>query len=675
MSQLLPYKEASLKADALLQQMNLQEKIDMLGGTRGFFTQSIERLNIPEVMMSDASAGVNIRETWLNDRVDTDLEKSVAFPAPIQLAATWNPGLAEDYARSIGEECRAAGIAILLGPGMNIYRQSQAGRNFEYLGEDPHLASRMVERYVTGLQSTGVAATLKHFIANNTDYFRRKSNSIIDERTLHEIYLPAFKAGIDAGARAVMTAYNLFNGEWCSQNKTLISEILRKDLGFSWLVMTDWWAIDDAEKAVHSGLDLEMPAREVLSSVEELLKEQKISQSEIDRMVHSILTTCISMDFYRKDLQDKSLLNRFDTHEEIALQTAREGIVLLKNRNQLLPLENKEASILLTGKFTEQQAKGGGAADVKGFNHRTLKEALTLQCPGSISTIDSPADKEIKEADLVIISTGTLDNEGWDRPFALPDEEEQQIRRICSLNPNTLVLVQAGGGIRMTDWAEEAAAIIYGWYGGQKGTEALAEVITGVCNPSGKLPITIEKEFTDSPGYGYIPEGEALYNGWNDQEEKKRKVYDVPYKEGIFVGYRWYDKKKIEPLFPFGFGLSYSQFKLTDFNLYRQEKQAPFPIKLDLNIKNISEIEGAETIQIYIRECSPSLERPDRELKAFQKVFLKKGEQKAISFLLNQEAFSYWDSNLKAWHCKPGKFDILVGTSSRNIHWTGSVEL
>ncbi|MDA3849717.1 MAG: hypothetical protein PF447_00425, partial [Spirochaetaceae bacterium] len=268
--------EATKKAKVLLNKMTIEEKINLIGGTEGFYTQAIERLDIPEVFMADASQGVNIRHEWQGVPCEPCLEKSTAFPAMLQLASTWNTELAGHYAQAVGEESRAGGIAILLGPGMNIYRHSQCGRNFEYLGEDPYLISRIIENYVTGLQSTGVAATLKHFLANNTDYYRRKSNSLLGDRALHEIYLPAFKAGIEAGAMAVMTSYNQFRGKWCSQSNEVINGLLREQLGFDWLVMTDWWAIDNALEAIKSGLNLEMPARKVLLQIEELMEQGKV---------------------------------------------------------------------------------------------------------------------------------------------------------------------------------------------------------------------------------------------------------------------------------------------------------------------------------------------------------------------------------------------------------------
>lgn len=657
---------AESKARELMKSLTREEKISLLGGVRGFFIPSVPRLGINEVFMSDASCGINIRETWLEDRVDTDLEKSVAFPCFLQLASTWNRELCRRYAGSIGEECRAGGIHILLGPGMNIYRHSQSGRNFEYLGEDPFLVSELIEQYVTGLQEKGVVATLKHFIANNSDFFRRKSNSIVGSRALHEIYLPAFKRGVEAGAMAVMTAYNLYNGEWCSQNNELITGILREELGFSWLIMTDWWAINDCEKAVLSGLDLEMPAAEIFTKIPELLDKGQIGESDIDRMLINILKTSIAMDFYNSDFQDKSYLNEFDHHEEVAFQTACEGIVLLKNNDDLLPFSSDE-QILITGRFVNESAQGGGAAEVAGFNHKTLLEALDEQAGCRVRYVENPSDQEIRLADKILVSTGTLDSEGYDRPFALPGEEEERVKRVVRLNKRAIVLVSAGGGIRMTDWADEAGAIVYGWYGGQTGNRAVAALLSGAVNPSGKLPISIEREFSHSPGADYLPDGESLYEGWNEEGEKAHPVYDIAYEEGIMVGYRWYDHKKIKPLFPFGFGLSYTDFIYENLSLNSIGKTESSLVEAVVTVWNSGTIAGKETVQLYVRDNESSAIRPVKELKAFEKIHLEPGENKQICFSLDRSSFSFWDETQSEWILEPGKFTVLVGGSSSDL--------
>ena len=367
---IIGFDAAGRKADRILLRMSVDDKIQLLGGHRFFYIRGFEKYGIPELYLSDATQGVHIRKD-----LNSQLKKSTAFPCPSALTATWNIELANEYAKAIGEECRAGGIAVLLGPGMNIYRISQNGRNFEYFGEDPFLAARMIENYVSGLQSTGTIATLKHFLCNNTEYFRRKSNSIVDERAIHEIYTPAFKAGIDAGAMAVMTSYNQINDEWSPQSKYVVTDLLRNDLGFQWLVMSDWWSTWDPVKTIKSGLDLEMPGEPgdkmetlkkmgdifVKGAAPKLLKEGKISEGDINRMAKNILRTAIAMGLLERKVKDESYLKKFSDHEKTALQTARESIVLLRNEKNILPIEPEDKyKILLTGDYVEKIPRGGG---------------------------------------------------------------------------------------------------------------------------------------------------------------------------------------------------------------------------------------------------------------------------------------------------------------------------
>ncbi|MBN1597290.1 MAG: glycoside hydrolase family 3 C-terminal domain-containing protein [Bacteroidales bacterium] len=654
--------------------MTLDEKISLTGGNLIFYTNAVPRLDIPAVFMADATQGIHIRKEFDTIKYNPTLQKSTAFPSPILLASTWNPVLAYDYANAVGEECRAGGIPVLLGPGMNIYRLSQCGRNFEYFGEDPYLASRMIENYVVGLQKTGTIATLKHFVANNTDYFRRKSNSIVDERTLNEIYMPAFKAGIDAGAMAVMTSYNQLNGEWCGQSYHVITGILREQLGFKWLVMTDWWSVNDGAGVIKSGQDIEMPAREALEYTQELIDSGVVNEADIDRMVTSLLRTLYAMNSF-KVKPDPTLLTRFAHHEEVALNTAREGIVLLRNENNILPLEVTSKKILLTGDYINKVAAGGGAAEVEGYNHVVLANALKNILAANLMIAETAADEEIKVADAVILNIGTYDSEGYDRPFELPDSTEKLILRVAALNPNTVVVVNSGSGIDLSNWYDKVSAIIYAWYPGQNGATAVAEILTGILNPSGKLPMTIERKFKDSPGYGYLPEGEELYVGWNSEAEEAREVYDVIYDEGVFVGYRWYEKKNIKPLFAFGFGLSYTSFSYSDLKVSNEQFTSGDIIEVSFVIKNTGERTGAEIAQLYIHDTEASVERPVKELKGFKKVKLNPGESKTVTLQLGKEDFSFWSPEAKDWIAEPGKFEIRVGSSSDNILLNKEVEL
>ncbi len=671
----LSYEQADQKADSVWKLMTLDEKIAFIGGDRDFFIRPLPRLNLPEVYMVDATQGVHIRDKFRDvDLSEYRLEKSTAFPCPILLAATWNPELSYRYAEAIGEECRAGGIGILLGPGINNYRHAQCGRNFEYFGEDPVLKSRLVAEYVKGVQSTGTIATLKHFVANNTDFFRRKSNSVVDQRTLHEIYLPAFKAGIDAGAKAVMTSYNLLNGEWCGQSKAVINDLLRGQLGFKWLVLTDWWSVDDGEKLAASGQDLEMPLAIALQNAGQLINEGKVQVKDIDRMTRSILRTYFAMRLGERK-KEPAYYDTFENHELIALQTAREGIVLLKNENNILPLGNNVESILLTGDFVEELARGGGSAMVEGYNHRLLLDELRKEFAERIEYIKDPDPGQIRSATVVLCNIGTRDSEGWDQPFELPAEQEKKVTECVNNNPNTVVIVTSGSGVRMTGWSEQARAIIYAWYGGQTGNQALAEIIAGKTNPSGKLPITIEREFKDSPGYGYLPENEKLYSDWNREEEKAHAVYDVNYKEGIFVGYRWYEHKNIAPLYPFGYGLSYTTFEYSDLHLSKARFTEDDTVTVTFTVRNSGKLTGMETTQLYIQDLESSVPRPVKELKGFKKVSLAPGQSEVVTIKLDRRDFAFWNPQTKEWFAEEGKFVIHIGSSSAAIRLKQEIEL
>jgi beta-glucosidase len=665
------YEEADRRAGELLAKMTMAEKLQYVSGTNFMFLKGFPRLGIPELYMSDATMGLHLRKNY-----NPQLDQSTAFPAPIALAATWNPGLAYNYARSIGEECRAGGIAVLLGPGMNIYRVSQGGRNFEYFGEDPFLAARMIERYVMGVLDTGTIPTLKHFLANNSDYHRRTSNSVVDERTLHEIYLPAFKAGIDAGAMSVMTSYNQLNGEWTGQSHYVITDLLRGELGYKWLVMTDWWSVWDAEKIIKSGQDLEMPGdKYIRADGDRLLQAGKVAPADLDRMARDILRTCIAMGLLDRPVTDKYFLGKFAEHEQVALQTAREGIVLLKN-NGVLPLAKSGTDkILVTGLFVDNLPRGGGAADVDGYNVTTLHQALTATYGDRLEFVPEPTDEQLKAAPTVLVSTGTFDSEGWDRPFALPDAEEKRVARVVSLNPRTVVIVNSGGGVRLTGWNDRAAAVVHGWYPGQAGNRALAEILDGETNPSGKLPISIEREFADAPAAGYLPAGETLYTGWDGDNDMSHRIVDNVYKEGVFVGYRWYEAKKIAPLYAFGHGLSYTTFAYKSLQVSPDVVFDGGRITAAFKLTNTGKTAGAETVQVYVHPMNGPLPRPDKELKGFTKVTLQPGETKDVIVRLTPRDLAYWDVATHAWKSDPGDYELRVGSASDQILLTGKVTL
>jgi len=595
------------------------------------------------------------------------------------------------------------GKHFIEGPGQNLYRNSQCGRNFEYVGEDPYLAAQIIASYVRGAQSMNVATTLKHFIGNETDFNRRSSNTIVSERALHELYLAPFKAGVDAGAVGVMNSYNLVNGEWASENHHLITDILRGELGFKYLVMTDWGSTWHGDQLSNSGVDLEMPSGHSL----EYDKALVIGKPGIDQMVVDILKTCIYFGLFDLELKNEykqpGWISKYPEHEQIARKTNDEGIVLLKNSGMLPLTTLAPGKVLVTGNFaTIWELSGEGSGHVVGNNLKPY--LLAVQDHYGVDNMvyaDIPTDDQIKAASVVLIFTGRpsfpdvlkppfcqVEGEGMDHPFILPQDD--LITRCVSLNPRTVVNIVSGCGAQM-DWADKAGAILQVFYGGQTGADALLDILTGKVNPSGKLPMSIEKRFEDSCAAGYkdaqpqtnitdpvdlAKRSKPSYGGfWTGDKNTKVFTYDVNYAEGIFMGYRWYDEKKIEPRFPFGFGLSYTTFEYSGLTLAATQLAVGTPVQASVMIKNTGQVAGTEVVELYVSEEQPKVPRPVRELKGFQRVALQPGESKTISLSVAPESFAYYDEASHGWQTDAGAFDIEVGASSRDIRLKQQVTL
>ncbi|MBE6212795.1 MAG: glycoside hydrolase family 3 protein, partial [Rikenellaceae bacterium] len=483
--EMMSWDEAYAKADEVLKTLSLDEKVEMTQGHNRFFLPGAPAKGLPHVYTVDASAGVRI-----NNRL-TDLDevrhpqKTTQFPATIALASTFNPELAKAYGEAVGYETRMAGAGVLLGPGMNIYRSSQCGRNFEYMGEDPYLAARMVENYVIGMQGTGTMACLKHFVCNNTEFLRRISNSVVDERAMMEIYTPAFKAGIDAGAGSVMTSYNLVNGEWAGQSKYVITDLLRGTLGFKGLVMTDWRSVFDWKKIVLSGQNVEMPGDrnqpQHINSVRGLLASGELTEQNINDMIRPMIATCIRFGLYERfkngQPNEDALEAKFPHHEAVSYQTAAEGSILLKN-NGILPLKEGQ-QVLLVGRWAKVAPQGGGSSQVDGFNCVTSEQALRAALRARVKAVENPDFIELQNADIVVVATGTFDSESIERPFAMERKDEALVRMACAANKKVIVLVLSGSGIDMSAWHDKVSAIIYGWYPGQAGMQAIADIMVG----------------------------------------------------------------------------------------------------------------------------------------------------------------------------------------------------
>lgn len=674
----MSYEEAEAKANEIIKTLTLEEKLSMTQGHNRFFFPGVPEKGLPYIYTTDASMGVKNKQ-HMHDASEIILaERTTQFPAFIMLAATFNPELARAYGHAVGEEARMAGAGVILGPGMNIYRNAQCGRNFEYLGEDPYLAASIIYDYVSGMQSTGTLACAKHFLCNQTEFYRRRSNSIVDERAIMEIYTPAFKAAIDADVATVMTAYNLLNGEWTGQSKYVITDLLRGTLGFKGMVMSDWNSIYDWKKVILSGQNLDMPGEDafyIKKKPADLVAEGVVTEKDIENMIRPTIATCIRWGLYDRynsgKQYDKSLEAKLPAHLEVSYQTAAEGAVLLKN-NGILPLATT-SKVLVVGKWLDAVPHGGGAARVTGYDHITLKDVMTESFGNNVEFVEKPTAAQLKSASVVLCVTGTFDEEHAERPFAMKKRDEALVRLAVESNPNTIVLVHSGSAIDMSAWADKSAAILYGWYPGQNGQKAIRDIIIGKVNPSGKLPMTIERSFKDSPAVNTVPEGFDLAKAVGNPNEKAFQTwtYDVHYDESVLVGYRWYEKKGIEPLFPFGYGLSYTTFTLDKATILAKGKVKSLtdekPLKVAVELKNTGNFAGAEVVQLYIAEKNPTVLRPLKELKAAKKVVLEPGKKSVVTFEVDKKMCSFWCDKSHSWHANAGEYEILIGNSSANI--------
>jgi beta-glucosidase len=665
--------KAFAQARHLVAAMSPEERLALVCGNGSSGTPAIPRLGIEQVRFADASCGINAGWAKRNGHA------TIAHPATMLLAATWDPQVALAYGRSIGEECQTNSIHVLLGPGMNGYRHAVNGRNFEYMGEDPCLTSAMIAGYVTGMRQAGTGTTLKHFICNEMESHRRGTNSIVDERALHEIYLPAFQAGIDAGSIAVMTAYNQVNGEWAGESKYLNTTLLREQMGFTGVSMTDWIAAYDGVKLAASGTDLEMPGGPALMRD----RAKVLGTPQIDGMATRVLATWIRAGFFEPGHFKPELEKNRPQWEQQARRTNHEGIVLLKNSG-LLPLAAKPAgTVLVTGNALKKaELSGGGSGHVTGYDLVTYLEACQKRWPGAtIVEAAKPTDEQIGKADLVLVfSTYGSEGEGVVRPFPLPDDE--LIGRCTRLNKQTIVTVATGGGAQM-EWADAAAAVLYASYGGQTGAEALFDVLDGTASPSGRLPFTIERALADAPaGSATAPVANgATYplehihgfchgDFFKDKEKGVATVWDIRYDEGVLVGYRWYDAKKKAVRFPFGHGLGYTTFAYRDLSL---QKTGADTVHCRFTVANTGKRAGAAVAQIYVGDDASSVIRPPKELKAFRKLRLEPGASQTVELDLGPEAFRFWKDG--KWTIEPGRFTIHVGASSADLALSGGVSL
>jgi len=712
----IPATPVEQRVADLLRRMTVEEKATMLSGSGWMESAPIERLGIPAIKMADGPMGVR---SWAGSSAITNAASgpakvlSTSFPSGVAMAATWDPELVQREGQAIGQEVKALGRDMILGPTVNINRVPLWGRNFEGYGEDPYLTSRLGVAYIKGVQSEGVIPSVKHFAANNEEFERHRIDAHVDERTLHEIYLPAFKAAVEeGGAWTVMSAYNRLNGTYCAENVPLLNDILKKEIGFKGFVISDWGSTYSTAPTVNAGMDLEMPGGPPMQAwlarpstlasgngagwltQDKVLAEVKaghIGEATLDDNVSRILRV-----IFESGLFDHPHLGggEVDTpaQKAVALQGATEGIVLLKNAGSLLPLDAaKIHSIAVIGPNAAVARTGGGGSSLvrpkyaitplDGIKERAGNGLDVKYAPGVGMEGEDPAQdiaeartKLLKEAteaaahaDVAVVVVGRyskLEGESFDvKTMDLPAGQDELIAAVEKANPHTIVVLNTGDPVTMTKWIDKTPALLDMWYGGQEGGHALASVLFGDANPSGKLPVSFPKRFEDSPAYGHYP-GENLR---------------VDYAEGIYVGYRYFDTKNVEPQFPFGFGLSYTNFEYSDLRVVHAvthsgtQKQELDLVSVD--VKNTGARDGAEVVELYVHDGHAKIDRPTHELKGFQRVELKAGETKTVQFNVDRADLSYWSPEKKDWIAEPGTFEIQVGASSRDIRLRGPLEL
>lgn len=656
------------RAMALVSEMTLEEKMSLVAGqVDGFHTAAIDRLGIPSIRMADGPQGVrnNTRSTF--------------YPCGMSLAATWNPDIAGEMGKGLALDAKARGVGIMLGPGVNIYRSAHCGRNFEYYGEDPVLASAIACGYISGMQENGVIATIKHFAANNQEYKRHAVNSVVDERTLNELYFPVFRDAVQkAGVGAVMTSYNPLNGVHSAENGWLIKDVLREGWGFDGMVMSDWTSTYTTLGCVESGLDLEMPKGYWLDcgKVKELLDNGVIQESQIDAKCVNILKTFIRFGLLDRPAADAGLPEDNPECHRIAYDVAVEGPVLLKNTG-ILPLSRKcLGNLAVMGPNADIIPFGGGSGEVTPIEGRssTLLSGLT-DAAGKRNvmhiglTSDMGFDEEaVRKASAVIISAGftkTTEREGADRTFNLPAGQDGMIRKAASLNDNVVVIINSGGEVAMP-WIDEVEAVVMAWYPGQAGGQAMADILTGKVSPSGRLPFTIWGSEEANPSWPYYSMRENTII-----PQKRDRFLHTVYYEGIFSGYRGADRVDAGPLYPFGYGLTYSDFSYSSLSV----TSSGDGYDVTFELRNTGDCRASEVAQVYVSECEPEVPRPARELKGFAKVTLAPGETKTVTIRLDSSAFSHYDIGSGSFAVTPGDFMITVAADAADDGMTALIHV
>jgi beta-glucosidase-like glycosyl hydrolase len=669
------------KAHAMIAKLALEEKIELLGGVDNMFTRPMPAIDLPQFKMSDAPLGVR---TW---------GPTTAYAGGVALAATWDMDFARELGESLGHDARARNVNFLLGPGVNIARSPLSGRNFEYLSEDPFLNAALVVPFIQGVQSQGVAATVKHFALNDQEFNRHNASADVDERTMREIYLPAFEAAVTkAHVDAVMDSYNLVNGVHATQNNFLNLKLLKGEWGFQGVLMSDWDATYDGVAAVNNGLDLEMPSPKFMNAKNLLpaVQNGQVNEAAIDEHLLRIFRTELRYGFTDRPQFDPANSTYSIADRAVALKGALESITLLKNDGNLLPLDPaKVKSIAVIGPDAYPAVTGGGgSSEAHAFEPVSILTGIAnLLGPAvhifySAGIPDGPGQKElVAHADAVIVSVGfsaATEREGADRTFTLPPGQDALIETVAAINPRTIVTLTGGGGMDTRRWLDKVPVLLHTWYPGQEGGTAVAQILFGQHDPEGKLPVSFDRSWEENPSskwyYGETKDSTTLNTIGADGQPKDYTIEHIKYGDKLMVGYRYWTTAGKHPLFPFGFGLSYTTFKFS--NLKVPAIAAPgSTVTVDFDITNTGSVAGAEVAQLYVSDPSAQVDRPERELKGFAKVRLDPGATQHVTIGLDARAFSYWDEPSQKWIVDPGKFTIRVGDSSENTPLSADIEL
>ena len=662
---------------AILNQMTLEEKASLCSGLTFWRTKPIERLDVPSVWMSDGPHGLRKEKPTKGGgtNIMQPAETATCFPPAVTTASSWDVELIEEVGAAIAEEAKALKVSTVLGPGVNIKRSPLCGRNFEYFSEDPYLSAQMGASYVHGVQKNGVGVSLKHFVANNQEHLRMGINTIVDERTLREIYLPAFEHVVKTEQpTTVMSSYNLLNGTHLTDHKRMLDDILRKEWGFKGIVISDWGAMFDRVESIKAGNDLEMPANGGMNDrvIVKAVKDGRLDEADLDKVVLRLLKFA----FECKDSEVEDAPQNLEAHHELARRAAESGAILFKNENKALPLKKKQNIAVIGALAKKLRYQGAGSSHINPPKTVSFLQALdnagqpyeyaqgyTLKGDGYKKNLIEQAKKVAKGKDAVVVFVGLTDafeSEGYDRSHInMSEAHNYLLEELSKVNENIIVVTSGGSPIQMTRWIDSVKAVLNVYLGGQAGGEATYNLLYGNVNPSGKLAETFPYHTNDSVVANYFPMGPR----------------QVEYREGIYVGYRFYDKAQVPVQFPFGYGLSYTTFEYSDLRLSSKAIGENDGLTVSLKVKNTGDVAGAEIVQLYVQDVESTIFRPVKELKGFKKVFLEVGEEKEVEFTLDSRAFAYYNVLVNDWHVESGDFNILVGASSQDIRLEDTVNV